>query len=880
MGSVISLGADGRSERRAVNPKTLAAALGRLSPVDRALLELRYGHGVDLDELTRLAGIERERVALRCRLALRHLGADLGSGVAPDALAVTLREFMAGRDSGRKRPLRHSDRPPGAWGLAAWLVVRLRFAVIAFWIAAAVVLTMALPTIREAQVGSLGDLVPNDARAVDAEIRSSELFRFPLLSRTLVVQRDRDGLSSRELAAFARRTVALNRGEYPELKRVGGALPISNVLGKPPFSRERSTTAITYLFFSPEVSQPDAEILADRFVEQRIKPRYEGFVGVTGAIPARSAQAEEIEKALPLVELGTVLLVALVVGLYFRAIGAPLAALAAVAVSYLVSIRLIAYIGKQIGVSVPSEVEPVIVVLLFGVVTDYSIFFLSRIRRQMAEGEEPHLAAMRSSAELLPIIVTAGLTVVAASAALVVAKLGFLQAFGPGTAMAVLVGLLVAVTLVPALIAVAGKWLFWPRPPGPAAQSGGKQERAPARARRRGRRSPALRVATERPAATAAVVAVTLAVAATGVLRLELGNPLIRGLPADSETREAYAQASRGFTPGILSPTVMIVERRGLVADRDRLAALQRLLEREPGVAEVVGPADQPVGREFGAVYSRTGAAARFFVVLRGDPLGARAIRTLRRLERRMPDLLAAARLPRARAALAGDTALVAETVGGTVDDLGRVAPASLAVVLVILIVFLRAIVAPLYLLAASVLALFASLGIATYVLQDLLGFGELTYYVPIAAAVLLVSLGSDYNVFLAGQIWTESRWRPLRDAVVVAGARAATPIAIAGLVLAASFALLALVPIRPFRELAFTMAVGLLIDAFLVRTLLVPALITIVGPRSGWPGTGLSRKTRAAWAGTQPPARSPTDTGPDVPATPPPPPARRGAAL
>jgi RND superfamily putative drug exporter len=865
-----------------VNPKTLAAALGRLSPVDRALLELRYGHGVDLDELTRLAGIERERVALRCRLALRHLGADLGSGVAPDALAVTLREFMAGRDSGRKRPLLRSDRPPGAWGLAAWLVVRLRFAVIAFWIAAAVVLTMALPTIREAQVGSLGDLVPNDARAVDAEIRSSELFRFPLLSRTLVVQRDRDGLSSRELAAFARRAVELNRGEYPELKRVGGALPISNVLGKPPFSRERSTTAITYLFFLPEVSQPDAEILADRFVEQRIKPRYEGFVGVTGAIPARSAQAEEIEKALPLVELGTVLLVALVVGLYFRAIGAPLAALAAVAVSYLVSIRLIAYIGKQIGVSVPSEVEPVIVVLLFGVVTDYSIFFLSRIRRQMAEGEEPHLAAMRSSAELLPIIVTAGLTVVAASAALVVAKLGFLQAFGPGTAMAVLVGLLVAVTLVPALIAVAGKWLFWPRPPGPAAQSGGKQERAPARARRRGRRSPALRVATKRPAATAAVVAVALAVAATGVLRLELGNPLIRGLPADSETREAYAQASRGFTPGILSPTVVIVERRGLVADRDRLAALQRLLEREPGVAEVVGPADQPVGREFGAVYSRTGAAARFFVVLRGDPLGARAIRTLRRLERRMPALLAAARLPRARAALAGDTALVAETVDGTVDDLGRVAPASLAVVLVILIVFLRAIVAPLYLLAASVLALLASLGLATYVLQDLLGFGELTYYVPIAAAVLLVSLGSDYNVFLAGQIWTESRWRPLRDAVVVAGARAATPIAIAGLVLAASFALLALVPLRPFRELAFTMAVGLLIDAFLVRTLLVPALITIVGPRSGWPGTGLSRKTRAAWAETQPPARSPTDTGPDVPATPPPPPsaARRGAAL
>jgi putative drug exporter of the RND superfamily len=95
-----------------------------------------------------------------------------------------------------------------------------------------------------------------------------------------------------------------------------------------------------------------------------------------------------------------------------------------------------------------------------------------------------------------------------------------------------------------------------------------------------------------------------------------------------------------------------------------------------------------------------------------------------------------------------------------------------------------------------------------------------------------LLSLGSGYNVFLAGDIWAEARRRPLRDA----GARAATPIAVAGIVLAGSFALLALVPVRPFRELAFAMAVGLVLDAFVVRTLLVPALILLVGERSAWP--------------------------------------------
>jgi RND superfamily putative drug exporter len=109
------------------------------------------------------------------------------------------------------------------------------------------------------------------------------------------------------------------------------------------------------------------------------------------------------------------------------------------------------------------------------------------------------------------------------------------------------------------------------------------------------------------------------------------------------------------------------------------------------------------------------------------------------------------------------------------------------------------------------------------------------------------VALGSDYNVFLAGRIWQEARRRPLREAVAVAGARAAAPITVAGIVLALSFALLALVPLRPFRELAFAMGVGLLIDAFIARTLLVPALITLVGPVSAWPRGRIGRAAVAS---------------------------------
>ncbi len=732
----------------------------------------------------------------------------------------------------------HQTHRGPSWRFA-WLVVRLRWPIVVIWLITAVVLTTKLPSIDEAQSGALGDLVPTNSAALDAELRSSELFRFPLLSRTLVIQRDPAGLSAREQAEAVRRGVALNRGRYPELERVAGALVVTNALGKPPFSRERSTTAITYLFFRPEVSPGDREILAQRFIDRRIEPEYRGFVGVTGAVAARSAQATEIEEALPLVEIGTVLLVLLVVGLHFQAIGAPLATLLAVGIAYLVSIRLIASIGQQVGISVPSEVQPVIVVLLFGVVTDYSVFFLSRIRSRLAAGEDSRTATIEGTAELLPIIITAGITVVAASAALVVAKLGFYQAFGPGTAMSVLIGLLVSVTLIPALLAIGGRALFWPRRPGiEHRETSGDEAAHPGDDRPV--RSPALRLATERPLATTLVVGGLLLVAASGTLRTELGNPLIRGLPESSTTRQAYAQASQGFAPGILSPTVLFVEDRGVTGQRDRLVRFQRMLSDQPGVAEVVGPADQPVERTFGGVYSRTQDAARLFVVLRSDPLGARAIRALRRIQDRLPRMLEASGLPDARASVSGDTAIVAETVDGTRSDLGRIAPASLAVVLIILVAFLRALVAPLYLVAASVLGLFASLGLATFVFQDWLHYGELAYYVPFATAVLLVSLGSDYNVFLVGRIWSEARLRPLRIAVATAGTRAATPITIAGVVLSASFALLAVVPLHAFRELAFTMAVGLLIDAFLIRTLLVPALICLVGERSAWPGPRL----------------------------------------
>lgn len=712
-------------------------------------------------------------------------------------------------------------------------VVALRWPIVAAWILAAAVATVALPSIEESQTGALGALVPADAAALDAELRSNELFGFPLLSRTVLVQRDPSGLNETAQAATLRRAVALNRHTLPGLGRIGGALPALNTVALPPFTRERATTAVTFLFFRPEVGAGERLDLAQRLRERAQAAAPGAFTGVTGALAAREAQSRLISGRLPLVELLTLLVVVMAVALHYRALLAPLVTVGAVAVTYLVAIRVVAWAGGNFGVSVPDEVQPVIVVLLFGILTDYAIFFLSRFRLRLAEGEPSRAAARRAADELLGTVLAAGLTVAGASAALLVAHLGFFQTFGPGLAAAVLLALAVAVTFIPAMLAIIGDRIFWPSRPGREMPAQAGAEETPSR---RPVRSRALRLASGRPLLTAAACGTVLLAAATGLLHLRVGQTLIRGLPSDSETHEAYVQASRGFAPGLLSPTTVLVEAPAIVGRRRATIFLQHELEQLPGVALVVGPAQQPLNAQLGAVYSRTRDAVRYLVVFNADPLGARAIARLRELRERLPGLTAAADLADARTSIAGDTALAEETVRLTGDDLGRVAPAALLMVLVALMIFLRALVAPVYLVASSVLALAASIGLTVYVFQGLLGYGELTYYVPFVASVLLVALGSDYNVFLTGRIWQEARQRPLGDAVAVGGTRAASAITVAGLVLALSFAVLALVPVRAFRELAFLMSVGLVIDAFLVRTMLVPSLIALVGPVSAWP--------------------------------------------
>jgi putative drug exporter of the RND superfamily len=734
----------------------------------------------------------------------------------------------------------------------ATLVVRLRWLVLPvvgaiLWAA----LTM-LPSVA-ATGGGLSGVIGSGAPAIQAQIAAVQRFGLPLLSGTAVVQRDPSGLHPQAVRRAVLRALQVDQRTLKTGRQPGqdllGALPLINVPQLVPGAREQNTTIVTYLFADPTLGLSGQDRVARTYTAQIDQPT-DALVGVAGTIQTQAEERRILESRLPLVEAATLAAIALIVGLTFRSVVAPLVTLITAGIGYLLADRVIGSLAGAAGLIVPVEIEPIVIALMLGITTDYSIFFLSGVRRRLRAGQTNPAATTEAVSEYLTIVLTAGLTVAAGVAALVVAKSALFHAFGPGLAVTVLVGVAVAVVLVPAMLGVLGRWAFWPY--GLAAQAPAGMGRAavsePIDAGDPAPAAPSRIVRLLRHRGVAAVIAAlviaVLVVAGRPVTGLRSAVSPVAALPAGNPAREAAAAASAGFTAGILSPTGIIVSAPGITDRREALTTLVSQLHHQPGVDIVLGPNIQlPVQRlpdQLGVFLAPDGGAARMLVVFGSDPLGATAVAHLRELRAAMPGLLTTAGLAGAQVSYIGDTAIGMSLVDQASADLVRVAVAVGLVNLLLLALFLRALVAPLYLLASSVLAVGAALGLTVALFQGLLGQDGLVFYIPFAAGVLLVSLGSDYTIFSVGYVWDEARRRPLRQALAVAVPRSTRAITAAGMTLAASFALAALIPLAPFYELAFAMAAGVLIDAFVVRSVLVPTLISVVGRASGWPGKRL----------------------------------------
>ncbi|MBA8794075.1 RND superfamily putative drug exporter [Friedmanniella endophytica] len=709
------------------------------------------------------------------------------------------------------------------------VVVRGRWVVIGAWTALATIMIILVPV--QTNGGGFGDLLPPDSPVLRVEQRILATFRVPVIAGTTVVVHQPGGLSVLTRAdsllwALGTTQTVLEAPEPPPPGAIQAAIPVPT---------GRSDTTVTYLFMTDGTGLRNTVRLAQQYAAHFNNQSGVGTY-VTGFVPAQVAQGDYLRERLRLFEIATVLLIILVVAIAFRSLLAPLAVLAIAAVGYGVYFPVLSSLAAALGFEVPTQLEPVLVALLLGVVTDYCVLFFADFRDEL--DTRPTVAdATRAALQRNGSIVgVAGLTVAGGTIALLAAPFAIFRGLGPALALTVLVGLAVCLTLTPAVMAVLGRRLFTPLP-------GRRSERERAITRRRqvstdSRLTRFVALITRRGPAlvTLVLVVVVLGLATLPLARARLDLSFTAGLPRDDAVAEGARLLDQVGLRGITAPTEILVEGTNLTGRRTALAALERKLSAQPGVSRVIGPADLPTAKARGLVLTPDGRAARYVVVFDSDPLASRAITDARLLRDRLPTLSARAGLADTQLSLTGQT-LIADEVGQlTRRSLEVTLLVAMAIELMILVLFLRAVVAPVALLACSVLSVAAALGLTTLVFQDILGQEGLTFYAPFAAAVLLIALGSDYNVFSIGTIWNEARRQPMRPALIEAVPRASHAITTAGAILAATFALVAVIPLATFRQIAFAMTVGLLLDTFLVRPVLTPAVLALLGPAARWP--------------------------------------------
>jgi putative drug exporter of the RND superfamily len=530
--------------------------------------------------------------------------------------------------------------------------------------------------------------------------------------------------------------------------------------------------------------------------------------GLTGSAAISVDTTAAYNHADTIITIATVILIVLLLGFIFRS--PIIAVLPIIIIGIVLSATngLTADLAKAFGFQVGNSLASILVVVLFGIGTDYIVFILFRYRERLRQGVPPTEALVFACGVVGKVVASSALTVIGAFAALFLAKLGSLSTLAPGLIVAVAAMLITALTLVPAVFAVLGRHLFWPFGPGKTPESSvfGKEAALVAR----------------RPAVMVAGLGVILIVVAIFSIGYKPTYDTLSELPSGTASQTAYNTLGSAFPAGSLSPTQVYVSGNTPLT-QSSLSTLTTKLGQAHGVAQVAAPQ-----------FSSDTKAALVNVVLKDDPYSNNAL-----------DNVANSVRPAAHGTVPGDQVLVGGQTATFVDirtqlnaDTRLVIPVAFAIIAVILALLLGALVAPLNLLACVALAFAATLGAVVLLFLHGLGYSGIDFTIPMVLYLFVVAIGTDYNILLASRLREEFRnGFSARESARIAIANDAPTVAAAGIILALTFASLMLAGIANLTELGFGVAVGIIIAAFGMAPVLVPGLSALEGHGFWWPG-------------------------------------------
>ncbi len=732
--------------------------------------------------------------------------------------------------------------------------VRFRWAIVAAWVAAAVLATLFLPSLASVSKENTTDALPASSLSLYAA-RLAAPFHDPNQTPVLVViARDGGTVTSADITAIGRLAARLEKvANVQQVKDLGD-------------SADRQAVQLEVLARLDVATSGPAQQLVTGLraaIAASALPR-DLSAHLAGPVPAQADAGQTGQKATSLaLELSIVFLVALLL-VVFRSLLAPLLTLApAVLVTQLAG-PVIGAAGKA-GLAVSPLNQVLMLILTIGAGTDYGLFLVFRVREELRAGHAPHDAVTRALARVGESITFSAATVIAALLTMLLGTFALYSSIGASLAIALALMLAADLTLLPALLAIVGRAAFWPSRTARGTGRTGWWGRTAGRA-------------VAHPAATLAFGLVAFGALATAVLGYRpAGLAAAPAAPGGSDSAVGNALLAAHFPGATSNPTTVVLRFREPAWDdpapaataQRRLAALPQFdslagpfgaltpgqlttLHATLGAPAAMPPVPPPWSHVPPATWAAYGAESQFI-----SPDGRTVVFDARLVTDDPGSNAALGQVPAIRAAVAAvaratgasaygvaDDMTAAYDVGQVSDaDLLRIVPVAIIVIGLLLALVMRSLIAPLYLIASVVISYLAAWGLSVLLFQDAARAGGLFTGIPFLMFIFLLALGEDYNILVMTRIREEASRIPLRQAVTRALERTGPTVSSAGLILAGTFGVFALAVWRQPGGAAnagilASIAIGILMDAFLVRTLLVPATVALLGRWNWWPST------------------------------------------
>ncbi|MCR8645394.1 MMPL family transporter [Paenibacillus sp. N1-5-1-14] len=522
--------------------------------------------------------------------------------------------------------------------------------------------------------------------------------------------------------------------------------------------------------------------------------------------------------------IATVLLVLIILLLIYKSPILALIPIIAVGFAYGATSPILGFMAKQGWITVDAQAISIMTVLLFGAGTDYCLFLISHYRHLLHEIEDKRVALIRALKGSSGAIAMSGFTVVLSLLVLLVAEYGAYHRFAVPFSLSIFIMGISSVTLVPALLAIFGRVSFYPfvpRTPQMLADLANKKKK-PLRTSRKVASNRIGKLVITRPWTIITITLTLLGGLAAYSSQIHFTYDILSSFPSTMESREGFKMIGSKFSEGELAPVRVIVDSEGKPnALREELASL--------AFVSKVSSAEQGI---------QNNNITSYEITLKMNPYSLEAMNHI-------PDLYAVAEESLAKVGIAhtdekvwvsGQTATQYDTKVAGDRDTALVLPIVIGLIAFLLLVYLRSVIATIYLIATVVLSYFSALGLGWLILHIGFGVDAIQGAIPLYAFVFLVALGEDYNIFMVSRIWQKRNKMPHKQAIAEGVGETGSVITSAGLILAGTFAVLATLPIQVLVQFGTITAIGILLDTFIVRPFLVPAITMVLGKAAYWP--------------------------------------------